>query len=388
MAFGYSRGAVIAACFASMFGCDLAPSHIKRTTDIDAYLAQGRYNAACVGLTMEDSAEIRTYAATKLKEYPNEPVATTCLCEELYDASKHKWDAAIAEGLVASRRDDLAACLAPALTDPNITDVEDRTLLTMALAKIVAPAGFAAIGAALPTEKDDDLRALQAKQLQPSDAHVDLLLSLLGSDPSAEVRASAAEALKGRSEPKVVEKMLEAAQKDAAGIVRAEALLGVVKLRLPQTDEMVCRAMLEDPEEPVRVAAVKSYKGTKRPEALACLKKRALTEDTSGAVREAVLEALGASPSDEAAQVLCDIVGPWVKMYITDKLYTDIPGSDVVKAQNNRDFERSLECAQKGLGYGGHSCYGRNYLGHWVKELGGNAPTPWCPGMVKTGGAE
>jgi hypothetical protein len=105
--------------------------------------------------------------------------------------------------------------------------------------------------------------------------------------------------------------------------------------------------------------------------------------ETSGTVREAILATLGASPSDKAADILCDIVGPWSRMYIKGQIFNQITGSDVVKAQNDRDYERSFACVQKALRSGGYSCYARNYLGHWMKELGGSAATPWCPGMVR-----
>ena len=59
----------------------------------------------------------------------------------------------------------------------------------------------------------------------------------------------------------------------------------------------------------------------------------------------------------------------------------EIEGADIVRAQNNRDWERSYACVAAAIRQGGYSCYGRNYLGHWMRDLGGKASTPLCPGM-------
>lgn len=375
------RNTILAVCLAALTGCDIAPSYVEKSGEIDVFLVNERYKSACVGLKMEDDDLVR-YTAMKLEEYPDEQVANDCLCEALYHPDTHVWSEAVADGLRNSARDDLAACLAPALSDPA---VEEREKLVHMLAGIHAPASYEAIGAAFASEQDADLRVAMVQELQPSEAHIDVVLGALTSDKSPDVRAAAAQSLKGRDREDVVAAVVKAAKSDEDGKVRGAALSAVVKLRLPETDQMVCTAMMEDPDEAMRLAAVKAYKGTRRDEALSCLKQRALAEEESGAVRQAILASLGASPSDDAALILCDIVGPWSRMYIKDKIYVDIPGSDVVKAQNNRDYERSYECVQKALRQGGYSCYARNYLGSWMKELGGSAATPWCPGMVKTG---
>jgi hypothetical protein len=122
---------------------------------------------------------------------------------------------------------------------------------------------------------------------------------------------------------------------------------------------------------------------SKRKRSIQCLKKRLLEEEPSGAVREATLAALGASPSDHAAEVLCDAIGPFLRLHVRDQIADRIPGANIIEVQNNRDFERSYECVGKALRQGGYSCYARNHLGHWYKRLGGKASTPWCPGMPR-----
>lgn len=370
-------GALLVA--AGLGACDIPPSYVERSGDIDIFLVNERFKSACVGMDMPDE-DLRRYTAMKLADYPQEEVANSCICEALYDPELHSWDAAVADGLRNTERDDLAACLASALSDDQ---ADERERLVHMLAGIHAPSGYAAIAEAAASERDPEVKAAMISELQPSDSHVDVVLAALKSDDSPAVRAAAARALKGRKDPAVVEAVVHAATEDPEGEVRAAALRSVVKLKVEKTDEMVCAAMMEDEDEAVRLMAVRSYKGTRRPEALACLRKRARSEEESGAVRQAILDALGASPSDEAADILCEIVGPWSRMYIKDKIYVDIPGADVMKAQNNRDWERSYQCVAEALRQGGYSCYARNYLGHWMKDLGGSAATPWCPGMKK-----
>ncbi len=58
-----------------------------------------------------------------------------------------------------------------------------------------------------------------------------------------------------------------------------------------------------------------------------------------------------------------------------------VPGTDIIRAQNTRDFEKSFECVQRAVrSSSGYSCYARAYTGHWLRELGGTAHVPRCPG--------
>jgi hypothetical protein len=51
-----------------------------------------------------------------------------------------------------------------------------------------------------------------------------------------------------------------------------------------------------------------------------------------------------------------------------------------MEAQNDRDWRRSLECAQKANARRERfDCYGKQYIAHWVNELGGRAWPPPCP---------
>ena len=86
------------------------------------------------------------------------------------------------------------------------------------------------------------------------------------------------------------------------------------------------------------------------------------------------------SPHDDSAQILCDAIPFWLKSYVVEDLPEKIPGTDIIKVQNDRDWERSYECVQKAYrARGGYSCYAKMYVGYWFNELGGTGSVPACP---------
>lgn len=379
-----TRLPIVAAVLAvlAIAGCELTPNTIERSADVDAYLTRKAYASACVGLAMDHDDSLREYTAQRLASHAHVRAATDCLCKELYDTQAHKVDLSIAKGLVGTRRDDLAACLAPALEDPAIPQ-RDRPDVVAALAGIDAPGSWSPLEALAKSDPDAGVRAHAARALRQSSSALDTLVSLLSSDPEPVVRQAAAEALSGHKGREAVSAVLQALREDADGTVRAAALDTFVALKSSDTDEVVCKAMLEDEDALVRERAVRAFHGTKRVKALDCIQQRMNKYEESGNVRKAILEALGASPNDRAAKMLCDNIGPWLRLYVKDEIADRIPGANIVEFQNNRDWERSYECVAKALQRGGYSCYARNHLGHWMNELGGKASTPWCPGMPR-----
>ncbi len=374
------RLAVLPLGLAVLTACEIPPRFVQTTAEVDAFVLQKRYRSACVGLQANDDT-VREHTAKTLEVLPHVQVVNDCVCAALYDAEKHTTDSAVARGLAGSERDDLASCLAPALDDGAITG-EDRARVVADLGGMEAASAYSAIEGLL---KDDDpaVRANAAEALRPAKGSVESLIDVLASDPEASVRAAAARALDGKRSDQVVTALVRAVREDSDGGVRGDALTAAVSSRAPSSNDLVCTALLDDEDERVRVAAAKVFHGSKSRVALKCLDKRMTTEEESGAVRQTVLDAVKASPSDEAADMLCRHINRWSRMYIKDKVAPDIEGHNIVRAQNDRDWERSYDCVQKALRQGGLSCYARNYLGKWMNELGGKASTPWCPGMVK-----
>jgi hypothetical protein len=370
----------VALMLGGLIGCEIPPRFVQTSAEVDGFILQKRYTSACVGLTATDP-DVRVHTAKALEGLAHVKAVNTCLCTALYDADTHVADPVVARGLAASGREDLAACLAPALDDAQIRG-EDRAAVVQGLGGMEAASAYAAIEGLL---SDDDplVRARAAEALRPSKAATDVLITALATDSDARVRIAAAGALDGRRADPVVTALLKATREDTDGGVRGAALAAAVNNRAPSSDELVCGAMLDDPDPRVREAAVKIFHGTKRKIALKCLDKRMAKEEENGQVRQAILDAVKASPSDDAANMLCTHINSWSRMYIKDKLAPDIEGHNIARAQNDRDWERSHECVEKALKQGGLSCYARNYLGKWVNDLGGKASTPWCPGMVK-----
>lgn len=379
------------AATALLSGCEMTPRYVDSSAEFDQYIAKARFKSACVALDMNENDQLRQYAAERLSEYVQMPEVEECLCVGLYTPGETSHDRAIAKGLVNSGNDRMAECLGKAYDTPEFRDPLD---VVADMGALHATKGYDILGTwakgegvTFPTGQLDgtaspeQIRAQAAGRLRPSDAHVEVLTSILANDSSAEVRTAAAEALADRKQKGVVDALLVAVKSDADGGVRAAAMKGVAKRATSEVDEIICNAMLEDEDPRVRTAAIKVWQGTKRDRALACLRQRAFKEDDSGAVREALLKTLGASPSDEATDILCDMVGPWLRMYVTDKMAFDVTGGDVMKAQNDRDWERSFECAARAKNTPGLSCYARNYLGGWIRELGGSSSMPCCPGM-------
>ena len=206
------------------------------------------------------------------------------------------------------------------------------------------------------------------------------LLALMN-DPDGAVRAAAAAALGNNKDPAVVAAMVKAYESDPEGAVRANALQSLKAADVPESEAMLCKAMMEDAAPEVRANAVLSFKGTKKDSAIACLSKRAMTEEKDPNVRTALLTTLKSSPSPGAAKILCDAIPFWLRTYNKEDIPDKIPGTDIIGAQNDRDFENSYKCLQKAYANSsGYSCFAKMYAGWWFRQVGGSAYVPKCPG--------
>ncbi len=249
---------------------------------------------------------------------------------------------------------------------------------------IPAPAARAALEAvAQETAADSDVRvAAIDKGIGGDTAFQSTLMSLLADDPDPAVRAAAAGGLSGIKDKEAMAALQGAYRTDTEGAVRAKALVSLKNSGFRDADALLCAAMIEDESPAVRNAAVGAFHATKRKKAIACLRDKAMRVETDGSVRQRLLSALKASPSQEAADVLCDAIPFFLQNYVKEALPDKIPGTDNAANQNDRDWERSYDCFGKAYARrGAYSCPAKMYIGHWYREVGGTATIPKCPGI-------
>ncbi|MCB9758614.1 MAG: HEAT repeat domain-containing protein [Alphaproteobacteria bacterium] len=365
-----------AAALSLLAACDMTPSYVENV-DIDDAYAMGQFKTVCVGVKMKDD-EIRRYAAQKLADV-EDPIARECVCAAIYDAEAGKWDDAILNGLKGSERDDMVSCVLPALDNPA---TEDRIELLVALIATRAPVIDDKLATVATNSTEDEevrARAVSAFSGKADGARIDMLVKLLSSDSSEVVRAAAASALVGQKDDAVVAAIMTAAKEDASGQVRAAAMDVVRRLGGAEVDAMLCAAMIDDPDPQVRSAAVRAFKGAKDEDKVACLRKKAFTEEPDGGVRGTLLDTLKGTRA--AYPILCDAIPFFMKTYITDKTPTEVPGTDIAAAQNDRDWDNSYACFQNALrSRGAWSCRGQQYVANWFREVGGQTYVPRCAG--------
>jgi len=368
------RNAIFAALLLS--GCDLMlPSHVE-VPDIQEAMARERYEVVCVGLDMKDDAT-RTFATEQLEQVA-EPISQECICSHMADDLKD-WDMAVAKGIKTTKRDDLATCLVELVKNPSLKKRVDAIRVMSGMSAPVARDALAEISA--DPKSDTESRVAALKAVGGDKKYTDTLLQLADSEEDVTVRAAAVTGLGGMKDKPVIAQLRKSVTEDPEGEVRGAALAALKTSGVSDATEMICKAMMDDESAIVRSQAVGSFKGTKRTKALRCLRDRALTLEEDPGVRQKILDVLKSSPKDEAAKILCDAIPFWAKSYLVKGGTDKIPGTDIIAAQNTRDFERSYECVENAVRRsGGYSCYAKAYTGHWFRELGGSTHVPRCPG--------
>ena len=354
--------------------CSFTPSHVEGA-DIDDALIQGRIETVCVGLKMKDD-DVRRYAAERLQTV-SDPLAAECVCAALPHETLG-WDSAVANGLRTTNRDDLAGCFADLVVKPDLPKRLEAVVILGTMSADRARAAMRTIGADASSSAEIRVKAIESLAANP--ASIDMLIKVLETDTEASVRAAAAGsiALKGNAPAKAA--LRKAAASDAEGAVRAKALLGLKQVGASDADDLLCEAMLNDSSAEVRTMAVGAYRGTRRTSAVKCLRTRAFKLEEDAGVRTKILEVLKSSPSKDATAVLCDAIPFWTRSYLKQGMPDKVPGTDIITAQNDRDFENSYACVEKAVRAGGYSCFGQAYTAFWFRTLGGTAHVPRCPG--------
>lgn len=369
------RSLLLAFCLLS--ACDaLKPKYVTQI-EVDNAMAKGAYDIVCVGLKMYKNDELRTYTAQQLAGVPDS-TADECLCEALQLKKDGTWDEAVAEGLRSAERDSAVTCLVDLVKKP---DLPDREKALSILARTKAPIARATIAELATSQGDPAIRAAALRKMSGDKNQQENLVNLMKTDADAGVRAGAAWALGGlaRADGALAATLSEVASTDKEAAVRAAALYSARQNPDRAVADLACKMMMEDPDAEVRKAAVSTFKAAKAPADMACLRKRMLTEEESSDVRLAMIEVVKSSPSDDSGRILCDAIPFWLGTYLKQGLPENVPGTDIIRAQNDRDWENSATCVKKALNGRGYSCYAKQYSAYWMNQLGGNAFVPKCP---------
>lgn len=362
--------------------CEIAPSHVT-SADVDDALARKQYKTMCVGLDMKDD-DTRRYATERFETIadfdPPDPegveAGRACICDNILD-DQGRIDMSVAEGLKSTQRDDLVTCLVDAVQDPA---VGHRKEAIAALTRTAATSGRDALALLAQNDSDLEIRVMATEAIKGNSTYQDVLVKLATTDKEDKIRAAATAGIARFKGDEVAAALVKLATEDSSGEVRGTALQALKTAGVDQADDMICKAMMEDESPEVRRRAVMAFRGTKRDEAIACLKTRTMTKEEDSGVREAIMTVLKSSPSQAAADVLCDAIPFWMRSYVIEDLPDKIPGTDIAKAQNDRDWENSYACMQKAYrSSSGYSCYAKMYTGWWFEQVGGSAYIPQCP---------
>lgn len=340
---------------------DTEPQHVDKR-EVDMALARGDRAALCAGLKMKEE-DVRELAARHLVEFGGD---SSCLCERAkFDG---RWDPAILRGVEGNADDTKVGCLGALLDDPA---APERDLLVNALFKLKAPAISARLKQAAESDPDPKIKAIAigayGSSKDPKDRQ--MLLDGLAKNPDPLWRASAAQAL--TNVPEGTEALKTALATDTDATVRAAALTALKSTQGVPYVEIGC-AGLKDAAPEVRAAAAAGFRATTDAAAIGCLREAMMKEEPDGNVRAALLKTLRGTPSQAGADILCDAIPFWISTYVKDAEPPREGDTDILFAQNDRDFERSLACVVKAQKQsGGWSCWGKEYAASWAYHLGG-----------------
>ena len=358
-------------------GCLVTPAEVDKE-DVKRATAQQRDNVVCVGLTMPDM-ELQTYATEQIRTFETE-AAAACICTNIRDESGAYREAVI-EGMKGEDRNDVVQCLIDVVSDAS---VQNRAPAVRALEGMHAPIILPAMTElAKKTGDDGEVRAAAVYAIGRSEKSHDVLLELAG-DSDATVQAEAVRSLGNHKDSSLARKVIKGHLTNTKPSVRSAAIEAWRMQKDADADAEICPLLLDESAD-VRKAALMSFKFTRSADSVKCLRERAMTLEEDAGLRESMLYILKNARGDakpEAFKVLCDAIPFWLRNYVKDKRPEDLPGTQIVQAQNDMDYENSLECFknayQRSAGY---SCYAKEHIATWYGHVSGNDKlnVPECP---------
>jgi len=368
----------------ALVGCDRTPAMVD-VDDISANMVLQRYNVVCKGLEMRD-AWTREYATKQLVTVRDEELPIQCVCDFAIDEETGAWDESILKGLANSGRSDMAECFLPAMSDPR---VENRAELITALVNT----GASVMVEHMETIINDDNETAEMRAevvaslgLCETPERKEMMTRLMLESDAPQVRASIAERFICDESEEHIATMVGVATNDTEGSVRAAAFKSLDRLDGTGSVDLLCDAMMNDESPEARRTAIELFRAPrnsrKGERETACLRRRALSEEESPSVREALLDSLGSSPRQDAADVLCEAIPFWVASYVEDTHPDRMVGTNIIFAQNERDYPNTPSCLRQAYAQRGrYTCKGTQYVAAWAREVGQSVSVPDCDGQ-------
>jgi hypothetical protein len=333
-----------------------------------------------------NDARTREYATKQLVTVRDEELPIQCVCENAIDEETGSWDESILKGLAGSGRSDMAECFLPAMSDPR---VENRAQLVSALVVTGAAVMVEYMEAIIndPSESPE-MRAevVASLALCETPERKEMMTQLMLESDAAQVRASIAERFICDESDEHKATMIGVATTDDDGSVRAAAFRALDRIDGSGTVDLLCDAMMNDESPEARRTAIELFRAPRNSRKGAretvCLRRRALAEEESPSVREALLDSLGSSPRQDAADILCEAIPFWVATYVEDTHPDRMVGTNIIFAQNERDYPNSPRCLRQAYAQRGrYTCKGAQYVAAWARELGQTVSVPNCDGQ-------
>ena len=365
-------------------GC--VPSEVD-LEGVEKAAAGNNVSILCVGLQMEDSS-VRTLAAQKMQMFgasSQKDEAAQCICDNLKKPN-NTWDEAIAEGLKGAKTNKLTSCFAKMVEDPQL---QNRAQALVYLSDMATPVVLSSMKKIADNEKEDP--EVRAKSIEMIGGKPEMVKSVIRaySTDNVVLQTSAIKVMSRQPKEKEFKKYVREALESPEASVR-EAAIATARIHFGgRIDEQICKMMLEDEAANVRKAAILSFKGTSRKEAIPCLSKKATTEETDPEVRDALLTVLQSTKGnarDGGFAILCDAIPFWLRTYVKDDVVTNLKGVGIVKAQNDIDHENSRRCFEKAYNRSsGYSCYAKMHISLWYGLVLGKdeMPIPLCPNFTE-----
>jgi hypothetical protein len=170
---------------------------------------------------------------------------------------------------------------------------------------------------------------------------------------------------------------LQAAAADPDPTVRGAVLTALRGMPGVPFADYACPALRTDSDPSVRATAAAAMKSSKDPGLMSCMRAHMLEREDDPFVRSAMLASLRGTSGADSASILCEAIPFWVHTYIGEDHPEREGPSDIIFAQNDRDFNNSYDCVQKALKAGGYkTCEQRFYVNDWFHELGGKNAVP------------